>query len=61
MFRQDINDWYGMQPRMNELTEYDLLITPELYKMTPKESSIEWTLFPGTTNFWIKRKEDFGH
>ncbi len=61
MFKQDIRDWYRKQPTMNELTEYDLLITPELYKMTPKESSLDWTLFPGTTNFWIKRNEDFGH
>jgi hypothetical protein len=58
--RQDLYEWeesnvdyYSRQPKMNELTDYDLLITnPELFK---QGNSDKWTLVNGTTNFYIQK------
>ena len=46
------DDFIKLHPKMNNLLEYDLLITPELidYGFSDK-----WKLIGGTTNFFIKR------
>jgi hypothetical protein len=46
-----LKEYYIKQPKMNELTTYDLLITPELYAFG---NSDKWILMDGTNNFWIK-------
>lgn len=45
-------DFYTTQPKMNDYLEYDLLITPELYKQGYND---KWTLINETTNFYIKK------
>jgi hypothetical protein len=40
------------QPRMNDLVQYDLLITPVLFKLG---DNFKWTLINGTTNFYIRQ------
>ncbi|MDP4291377.1 MAG: hypothetical protein Q8908_09885 [Bacteroidota bacterium] len=45
-------EFYKRQPKMNDLLEYDLLITPELFN---QGSNWKWSLLKGTTNFYIKR------
>jgi len=47
-----LEEYYLKQPKMNELTNYDLLITPELFSQGNND---KWILLDKTTNFWIKR------
>ncbi|MHC4169413.1 MAG: hypothetical protein ACYSWQ_20900 [Planctomycetota bacterium] len=44
-------DFYKTQPTMNELLDYDLLITPELFDRGYND---KWSLINGTTNFYVQ-------
>ena len=54
--KKTLKEWYSKQPKMNKLTQYDLLITPELFKRTTGNND-KWILMNNTTNFWIKRDD----
>lgn len=45
--------FFKTQPKMNDLLQYDLIITPVLYKLGDND---KWTLLNGTTNFYIKKR-----
>jgi hypothetical protein len=45
-------DWKLNLPKMNDLLEYDLLITPLLNRQGNND---KWILMEHTTDFWIKR------
>ena len=49
--KMTLEEYYKKQPKMNELTNYELLITPELFKYGNND---KWVLIDNTTNFWIK-------
>jgi hypothetical protein len=46
------NDYYKKCPKMNDLLEYDLLITPELYRHGNND---KWKPMDGTASFFIKK------
>lgn len=52
--RKSREEWYNSQPTMNELIKYDILITPELFKMKPKETSNKWKLLKGSEKVFVK-------
>jgi len=45
------SEFLKIQPRMNELVEFDLLIAPRLAEYGPRD---KWELVSGTTNLYIK-------
>jgi len=45
-----LEDFYKTQPKMNDYLDYDLLITPELFRVGNND---KWTLINNTTNFYI--------
>jgi len=49
-----LKEFYEVQPKMNDISDYDLLITPELYVYSEGQND-NWTLLSGTTNFYIKK------
>ena len=49
-----LNEFYKIQPKMNDYSNYDLMITPELYVYS-KVQNDNWMLLSGTTNFYIKK------
>lgn len=51
--QKSVRDYYKDQQKMNDLLEYDLLITPGLAKYGNND---KWKLIDGTTNFYIKSK-----
>lgn len=52
--QQDYTDYYSHQPKMNDLLDYDLLITPELFM---HGSNDQWELLEQTDNFWVKKNQ----
>jgi hypothetical protein len=48
-------DFFKAQPKMNDYLDYDLLITPELFKYGFND---KWTLISGTTNFYIQKDDN---
>lgn len=48
------NIFFKTQPKMNDLLQYNLLITPVLFKLGYND---KWTLINGTTNFYIKKNQ----
>lgn len=51
--RKPHEEIYMSQPKMNDLLDYDLLITPELNKFG---NNNRWVNMDGTINFWVKSK-----
>ena len=51
--QKSVRDYYRDQQKMNDLLEYDLLITPGLAKYGNND---KWNLIDATTNFYIKSK-----
>ncbi len=52
-----LKEFYKKQPKMNDYSDYDLLITPELYVYSSGQND-NWTLLNGTTNFYIKKDDN---
>ena len=48
-------DYLKTQPTMNELLEYDWLLTPQLSK---KGNHDAWTLMPGSRSVWVKKGKE---
>ena len=46
------DDWKSSLPHMNNLTQYDLLITPLLNRQGDND---KWILMDNTSDFWLKR------
>jgi hypothetical protein len=50
-----LEDFYKTQPKMNDYLDYDLLITPELFREGHND---KWTLIKNTTNFYIQKDKN---
>jgi hypothetical protein len=52
--KKSLDEWYNSQPTMNDLMMYDVLVTPELFKMKPREFSNKWKLLKGSEKIFVK-------
>lgn len=52
--RPSKEEWYNSQPTMNDLIKYNVLITPELFKMKPRKSSNKWKFLEGSEKVFVK-------